>query len=605
MAPPAGTIRPGRYLAFFLLIMVVLYGLVFFTGDREARPTLGIDLSGGTTVTMTARTADGEEPERERLEQAREVINERVDGMGVAGTEVVLDGSNIVITVPGEEGEEARTLGQTAKLQFREVIAQVPVEDEGAELPEDPESDAQQGAEEPEEEGEEPAEGGGATRGGERPATGGDAVREQDPGDNGNGGNGDAGGAAIEQDELIDEETRQEILEAREVRQNPDIGGEGPEAQQAIQAALDALDCSPSAADPLRGNDDPELPLVACSQDREPADLDDPDAIPPSKYVLGPVILEGERIDEAGSSIRQDGPGFQVNLSFDGEGTRTWAEITSEFAQHPEQKRVAFVLDTQVVSAPSVDEPIPGGDTRITGNFGQREAQELADFLEFGALPLSFEQSDARTVSPTLGLASLQAGLLAGAIGFALVIGYSLLYYRLLGALLVASLGLTAALIYPVIVLLSRWMGYTLDLAGVAGLIIAIGVTADSFVVYFERLKDEIRTGRTVRSAVPRAWVRARRTILSADAVVFIAAGVLYLLAVGQVKGFAFTIGLTTVLDLVVVFLVTHPLLVIAGHWKVLNNRKLSGLGWVQDLGVVAQRQRESRARGIAPAEGT
>ncbi|MBA0126024.1 protein translocase subunit SecD [Haloechinothrix sp. YIM 98757] len=601
MAPPAGTIRPGRYLAFFLLILVALYGLVFFTGDREARPTLGIDLSGGTTVTMTARTPDGSEPEHEQLEQAREIINERVDGMGVAGAEVVRNGNNIVITVPGEEGEQARTLGQTARLGFREVIAQVPVDSEGMQQPDEQEegqsessaeeSDADPTDEPAGEPTEEPAGGGGSTSG----AAGGAATA----GDTG------ARQQADDSDEMLDEETRKEIAEAKEVRQNPAIGEEGPEAQQAIQAALESLDCSPGAEDPLRGNDDPELPLVACSQDREPADPNDPEAIPPSKYVLGPVILEGEHISDANSGFRQDGAGYQVTLDFDSEGTSEWAQITSDFASAPGQKQVAFVLDTQVVSAPSVNEPIPGGSTRITGDFSQSEAQDLADILQYGALPLSFEQSDARTVSPTLGLASLKAGLLAGALGFALVIGYSVLYYRLLGVLLVASLGLTAGLIYPVIVLLSRWMGYTLDLAGVAGLIIAVGVTADSFVVYFERLKDEIRGGRTVRSAVPRAWVRARRTILSADAVVFLAAGVLYVLAVGQVKGFAFTIGLTTVLDLVVVFMVTHPLLAIAGHWRILNNKTLSGLGMVQDLGAVAQRQRNARARGVAPAEGT
>lgn len=581
MAPPAGTIRPGRYLAFFLLLVVVLYGLVFFTGDRETTPELGIDLAGGTTVTMTARTPDGSDPERAQLEQAREIINERVDGMGVAGAEVVLEGNNIVITVPGEEGEQARALGQTAELGFREVIAQVPVDQPGAEQP-DPEADPPAN-ESPDEE---PAGGGSATAGQEPTAhtgAGADSARQQGPAD--------------DEDELVDEETRQEIEQAREIRQNPAIGEQD---EQAIQEALDSLDCSPGAQDPLRGNEDPEAPLVACSENRDPEDTENP----PAKYVLGPVILEGEHIEEASSSAAQDGPGFQVNLSFGGEGTSQWAEITSDFAQQPEQKQVAFVLDTQVVSAPSVDEPIPGGDTRITGNFNQPEAEELADILEYGALPLSFEQSDARTVSATLGLASLQAGLLAGAIGFGLVVAYSVWYYRFLGALLVGSLALTALLILPLTVLLSRYVGYTLDLAGVAGLIIAIGVTADSFVVYFERLKEEMLTGRSIRSAVPRTWVRARRTILAADGVVFLAAAVLYILAVGQVQGFAFTLGMVTVVDLLVIFLVTHPLLVMAGNTKILNNRALSGLGMVHDLGRVAQRQREARARGKTVTEG-
>ncbi|MGH3451839.1 MAG: protein translocase subunit SecD, partial [Haloechinothrix sp.] len=409
-------------------------------------------------------------------------------------------------------------------------------------------------------------------------------------------GGGGATGARTQTDDdepVIDEETRKEIEEARSLRQNPDLLKQGPEAQAALQAAVAGLDCSPGARDPLRGNDDPKLPLVACSQDRA-----DP-SIPPFAYLLGPVILDGREIANATSGVNQDGsPGYVVNLDFTQKGATEWARIT---AQNVGQQ-VAFVLDTEVVSAPEIQGAIAGGNTQITGDFTQTEAQKLADTLKYGSLPLSFESSDATTVSATLGLSSLRAGLIAGAIGFAMIVLYSLIYYRLLGVLLIASLVLTAGLVYPVIILLGRSVGFTLDLAGVAGLIIAIGVTADSFVVYFERIKDEIRTGRTVRSAIPRAWVRARRTILSADAVVLLAAAVLYILAIGQVKGFAFTIGLSTVLDLFVVFMVTHPLLVLSGGWHILNNRVLSGLGLVQDAGADVQRSRKARpatAKGV------
>ena len=209
---------------------------------------------------------------------------------------------------------------------------------------------------------------------------------------------------------------------------------------------------------------------------------------------------------------------------------------------------------------PATRKQFPGGRTQITGQFTADSARELANVLKYGSLPLSFESSEAETVSATLGLTSLRAGLIAGALGLALVLMYSLLYYRVLGLLVGFIAGRSGAMVFAILVFLGRYIGYTLDLAGIAGLIIGIGTTADSFAVFFERIKDEIREGRSFRSAVPRGWARARATILSGNAVTLLAAVVLYVIAVGQVKGFAFTLGLTTVLDTVVVFLVTWPL---------------------------------------------
>jgi len=586
VAPPAGTIRPGRYLAIFVLVVVALYALVFFTGDRKASPQLGIDLKGGTSVTLTARTPDGSEPSRESLNTARAIINERVDGLGVGGAEVVLDGANIVITVPGENTEKAKTLGRTAKLGFREVIAG----------PIDP---AQLAAGTP---GDKPGEGKGETP--KKEAEKGDKNEES-------GGGGAVGGAPQDSkagqpeddDGLLDERTKKAIQEARETRQNKDLTSKDPAKQNAaMEAAVKALDgCAKKFDDPLRGNDDPKLPLVACDQQR--ANTDQRQA-----YVLGKVVLDGTMVDDSTSSTNPDGVGFQVNINFTSEGNATWSELTARLAQKSQAQGpdtnpalVAFVLDTEVVSAPSVTQQI-SGNTRITGDFTETEARDLAQILKYGSLPLSFETQDAQSVSATLGLSSLQAGLIAGMIGLALTVLYSLFYYRLLGVLLLASLALTGALVYALIILLGRSVGYTLDLAGVAGLIISIGVTADSFIVYFERIKDEIRDGRSVRSAIPRAWVRARRTILTADGVVLLAAVVLYLLSVGQVKGFAFTIGLSTIIDVLVVFMVTHPMLVLAGGWRILNNRTLSGLGLVQDLGTATATRRKARpatAKGV------
>jgi preprotein translocase subunit SecD len=242
---------------------------------------------------------------------------------------------------------------------------------------------------------------------------------------------------------------------------------------------------------------------------------------------------------------------------------------------------VAFTLDGRVISAPTIQGAI-NGRTTITGDFTQEEATQLANQLKYGALPLTFTQATAQSISTELGAEQLKAGLIAGAIGIALVFVYALLYYRLLGLVMIASLILSAVVVYACLVLLGRQIGFTLSLAGIAGFIVSIGITADSFVVYFERLKDEIREGRTLRSAVPRAWVRARRTILSADAVSFLAAAILYVLAIGDVKGFAFTLGMSTVLDLVVVFLFTHPLMAVLARFRSFGSSRFSGLGNVE-----------------------
>lgn len=577
MAPPAGQIRPGRYLGIFLLIVVVLYALVFFTGGGKPTPKLGIDLQGGTRVTLTARTTDGGDPSREQLQQARQIIETRVNGIGVSGAEVLLDGSNVVITVPGDQGEQAKTLGRTAKLGFRQVVNAAPAQQQQQQPPPGQGQGQDQGANQGSQD--QNGQGGGGGSSGAMPAQ----AQGDDP--DGSAGSGDSG------DETVQDKVAREIREAKALRQNPALVPQNQNdkqqaaaAQQAQQQAMAQLNCN-APNDPLVGNDDPKKPLVACNEDGT------------EKYVLGPVFLEGTQIQDATSGTNtQGGGGNVVNLTFKSDGASTWADFTSANVN----QRAAFVLDTKVVSAPTINEAIPNGQTQISGQFTQDEAKNLAEILKYGSLPLSFDSSDATTVSATLGLASLEAGLIAGAIGIALVFVYCLIYYRMLGVLTVLSLVLSGAIVYSVLVLLGRWIGFTLDLAGVAGFIVAIGVTADSFVVYFERLKDEMREGRTFRSAVPRGWLKARRTILASDAVMFLASAVLYVLAVGEVKGFAFTLGMSTVLDLIVVFLVTHPLVAIVAKSKRLSSPKLSGLGAVQKLGAA----RRSANRVGATAKG-
>jgi preprotein translocase subunit SecD len=585
VAPSAGHFRPVRYLAFFVAIIAVLYGLVFGTGDHKPVPKLGIDLKGGTRVVLTARTLDGNAPSPESLNQARQIIENRVNGQGISGAEVVLDGNNIVITVPGDGGEKAKELGQTATLGFRKVLQAVPNTPPQPPASGTPPTSGTQ----PPPSGSQPATppsgsappSAGAPSASNQPQGRPAPVLQQQP----SGSNTPttpstppSSGATpppsstpapppVNNDGSISPEVAAAIQQARALRQNPALagtadGGNAPQADPALQQqALAAHSCE--GDDPLVGNDDPELPLVTCDQEKT------------EKYVLGKRFLKGEEISGATAGPNSQGAGYVVNLTFDGTGADIWAQFTAANVG----QRAAFVLDTEVVSAPEIRGAIPGGNTEISGNFNQRTATALADVLKYGSLPLSFQSSDAETVSATLGLASLQAGIIAGAIGLLLVFIYSLFYYRLLGLLMILSLALSFAIVYAIIVLFGRFIGYSLDLAGVAGLIVAIGFTADSFVVFFERLKDEMREGRTFRSAVPRAWVRGRRTILSADAVLFLSAAVLYLLAVGQVKGFAFTLGMSTVLDLIVVFLVTHPLVALVSRSKKLSNPKLVGLG--------------------------
>ncbi|TDQ47329.1 preprotein translocase subunit SecD [Actinomycetospora succinea] len=551
MAPPTVRFQPGRYLAAFLVIVAALYGLVFFTGDGSPTPKLGIDLQGGTRVTLTARTETGAAPTPDQLNLARTIIEQRVNGLGVSGAEVVQDGSNLVITVPGQEGDQARSLGQTARLYFRPVLGgPIPAGPQ----PGQPGQPAQPGAPP----GQGTAEQGGASGAGTPGQTPGGqsapiaAPNQPAPNQPAPPPTPPPGGGDTSQDPR----QAQAIAEAKATRQSED-----PAVQE--QAAL-ALNCA--VEDPLRGYDDPTKPLIACNREGT------------EKYLLGPSILSGTDVASATPNPNPQGVGWVINLAFKGgQPATTWADYTSANVNNSN----AVVLDTQVVSALRIQQPLLDGNAMISGQFNQGSATDFANVLRYGSLPLSFDTSEAQTVSATLGLASLQAGLIAGVVGLALVFIYSLFYYRALGVLTILSLILSGAVVYAVLVLLGRTIGFTLDLAGVAGFIVAIGITADSFVIFFERIKDEVRDGRSFRSAVPRGWTRARRTILSGDAVSFLAAVVLYVLAVGQVKGFAFTLGMSTVLDLIVVFLVTHPLLALASNSKLFASPAWSGLGQV------------------------
>lgn len=348
---------------------------------------------------------------------------------------------------------------------------------------------------------------------------------------------------------------------------------------------------------------DPNKPLVTCNTDGT------------EKYLLGPVEIEGSSIRDASSGMGTNSQGvatgqWVVNLEFDATGTKQFREVTSRlngYLTQPDPEtgqvdvnrgRFAVTMDNRVITAPTSEAVITDGKSQISGSFTEASAKELADQLKFGALPFSFETKSSQTISATLGSWQLQAGLIAGAIGLTLVVVYSLVQYRALGLVTVASLALLAILTYLVVTLLSSQEGYRLSLAGVAGLIVAIGITADSFIVYFERIKDELREGRTLAAAVEHGWSRAIRTILASDAVNFLVAGVLFVVAVGNVRGFAITLGITTLIDLLVVTLFTHPLMQLLASTRFFGGgHPMSGLD-PRALGAVYRGRGEFAPRG-------
>jgi preprotein translocase subunit SecD len=364
-----------------------------------------------------------------------------------------------------------------------------------------------------------------------------------------------------------------------------------------IQSTFDKLDCSKQFREPGQ-IDDPTKPLVTCGTDGF------------SKYVLGPVELDGENIADAsnGTTTTQTGAStntWAVNLSFNSEGREKFKNVTTRLVNLEDPRnRFAITLDGFVITAPTTQAAITGGEAQITGSFDQVSSKALADQLKYGSLPISFVVQSQENISPTLGSEQLAAGLLAGFIGLILVVIYSLFQYRALAIVTIGSLVVAAALVYLVIAFLSWRIDYRLSLAGVAGLIVAIGITADSFIVYFERVRDELRDGRPLSAAVEAGWKRAFRTILVSDAVSMLAAVVLYLLTVGNVKGFAFTLGLTTIIDLAVVVLFTHPVLQLLAQTKFFS----SGNRWSgfdsKALGGTVYRGRMQFATSSAVSEG-
>jgi preprotein translocase subunit SecD len=482
-----------------LLTILAFTGIAFVSGATSFK--LGLDLQGGTSVTLQPRIEQGQvgKVTTEAIDQAVAIIRQRVNSLGVAESEVSAQGSGvnrqIVISVPGETGRRIVDLvGQTAELRFRPVLVV------------------------------------GAP--------------------NATSVSGDTATATLPSGITSD-----------------------------LNAQFAALDCTLPINRQGGGGASEAAAVVSCDRDGT------------AKYILAPAEVLGRQVTKASSVIStQNAAGWYVILDFNGEGTSKFGAMTTRLTSLPSpQNQAAIVLDGLVYSAPRINEPINTGTAQITGNFTQEDAQDLANVLKYGALPLAFDRGEVQQVSPTLGADQLRGGLIAGVLGLLLVIIYSLLYYRGLGIVSVGSLLVATAIALLSFLLLGKAIGFTLTLAGIAGAIVAIGITADSFIVYFERIRDEVREGRSLKSAVETGWKRARRTVLVADAVSMIAALMLYFFAVGGVRGFAFTLGLTTIIDLIVVFFFTKPLITVLAKFKFYSEgHPLSGFS-AKSLGIVTK----------------
>lgn len=531
-------VSPVKRLIALLVMIIVLIGALIFgsikTSEARFTPALALDLEGGTQLILTPVATDGSDISQEDVSQAISIIRQRVDASGVAEAEITAQGGrNIVVSLPGEPKQETLNLVRTsAVLRLHPVLA---VTDPNAVT---------------------------ASRIAQVKAI--EAAKAA--------GKSEPDLSKVKPTELSAKELDAEILKMADSNGDGKLGDK-PEKSPANasdtawiteKVLFDAykLQCGSEAARLQATAVDPEKASVACASTGD------------VKYILGPAEIKGTELKKASSSLAVDANGnptggWAVNMQFNGKGAKVFADVTGRIFQNPSPtNQFAIVLDGQVLSAPVPSGPIAGGNAQITGKFTAVEAATLANQLSFGSLPLNFEVQSEEQISATLGSEQLRAGLIAGFIGLILIVLYMLWQYHALGAISVVSIALSTGLSYLVICLLSWVMGYRLSMAGVLGMIISIGVTADSFIVYFERIRDEMRDERNVNGAIRFGWDRAKRTIIISDSVNLLASGTLYLLTVGSVRGFAFTLGVTTLLDLIVVMIFTHPLMMLLGRTK-------------------------------------
>lgn len=597
--------RPGRRLLIFILVLIIGFGALVAGAMRHKAsltPGLALDLEGGTQIILTPTTSDGSSISDNDVEQAIEVIRQRVDASGVSEAQISRQGGqNIVVSLPGKPSQATLELVRTsAVMYFRPVIRILPGSAQQAarniasqnpsggatqaptdqptsqvEVQPDPSTGGQEAAQ--------PAEGSADTESGS-------SEGEQTTGQEGQ------NGASAEQPAATSTPTAQPRTPEEIAKQLADVNQDGVISSDPLPATSQdnssdswiseqllydgyMTDCS----DPknLTGQaQDPKVAVISCSKEAGSQQH--------GAYILGPADITGTELKSANSGLETDSRGqttnkWVVSLVFNPDGTKKFSELSKRLLAYRDQAgaagaqgaqsqqvqnnqakaQFAIVLDGLTIMASGFNQdvrsPITDGRVQVTGGFNQNQANTLANQLSFGSLPLSFTVQSEQQISATLGTEQLRNGLIAGLIGFGLIILYLAWQYRGLAVVAVASLVAAAAGTYLVIAALSAAMGYRLSLAGVAGLIISIGITVDSFIIYFERIRDEVRLGRTLKTAIDEGWKHARRTILVSDAVNLVAAIVLYFLAVGGVQGFAFTLGVTTCVDLAIIIFFTHP----------------------------------------------
>ena len=583
-----------------LVLILALFGVLAggtIWRDASWTPKLALDLAGGTQIILTPKPTEGGQVTADTINQAIAIIRQRVDASGVAEAEISSQGGqNIVVSLPGDpaEQEEAiRLVSQSAQMQFRPVIFMgnpqpvatgtvEPAAPADGTTPAPTETGAPQEtpanralprtgtpapAAPPADPAAPPADSAAPPADGSAP-TEGELTQEQIDQLLGTAGAGAGGGALTK--EMLGQVTAQ----------YPSLAGTPSDPANVTQAQIDefnALDCT-NPANLTGGRDGAgDKPLVTCESSGV------------AKYILGPVEVQGSSIDSATAGIATNQQGmstgqWQVSLTLDNKGRQAQRALSERLVglgcgdTACMNNQFGIVLDGLVIMAPYSSAIITDGRSAISGSLTRDTANQLASQLRFGALPMSFDVQSTEQISATLGSEQLRNGILAGVIGMLLVVVFMMWQYRALGLVTVASLLVAAALTYVTICILSWTQGYRLSLPGVTGLIVSIGVTADSFIVYFERVRDELREGRTLASAVENGWLRARQTIIASDAINLLAAVVLYFLAVGGVRGFAFTLGLTTIMDLLIVILFTHPMVSLLAKFKFFSSgHKLSG----------------------------
>jgi preprotein translocase subunit SecD len=562
--------RPGRTLIVFGLVIAALFGGVALGGTWK--PTLGLDLRGGTRITLQAHTENGQPPPPEKLAEATSIIDQRVNSSGVTESEVSTQGnSNIIVEIPGQNRKDlVDTVKQTAQLRFRLVALAAP----GRPQPKPTPSPAPSGSPSPNGSPSSQPSKSGSTQPSDGASPRGRALS----------------GGLVNADKASGKPSKKPQASpspaaspsAAPTPQQPQVTKAGAPVSDPLQwmdnpgstwlKKFSAYQCPKKTQSAAPVVDKTDQPLITCDSHGV-------------KYLLSAAMIQGTQLKDASAGPpSQQSVQWAVNLSFDSTARKTFAKVTETIqnATSPltgQQKQFAIVLDGKVISAPVVNGAIPNGQAQITGDFTQGEAQSLANSLKYGALPLKFTAPEVVEEGPTLAADQLTAGILAGIVGLALVMIYCMFYYRGLGIVVLASLLVAAATTYALVLLLSKAAGFTLTLPGIAGLIVAVGITADSFIVYFERIRDEMREGRSMRVAVEAGWVRARATCLAADTVSLLAALVLYIFAIGVVKGFAFALGLSTLIDLLVFFFFTKPLVSkLATYPFFYTGHKLSGL---------------------------